>query len=188
MKHRGAPRCQLLVSSPARGATARQLLVSSALLSTTAPLRNVFPSGRLYNRPNNRPSPHSISAGRLYQCEFKRGRERYKPLLYSHCHNRPAEIDGGEGRLLGRLYNRPDGNTLWRGAVVLSSAEDKVESLSLPCVSYRASSSPGVPGPLSLVFHRGLPPPRASPAPSPLCFIEGFLLPGRPRPPLPCVS
>ena len=124
MKHRGAPRCQLLVSSPARGATARQLLVSSALLSTTAPLHNVFPSGRLYNRPNNRPSPHSISAGRLYQCEFKRGRERYKPLLYSHCHNRPAEIECGEGRLLGRLYNRPGGNTLWRGAVVLSSAED----------------------------------------------------------------
>ena len=67
MKHRGAPRCQLLVSSPARGATARQLLVSSALLSTTAPLHNVFPSGRLYNRPNNRPSPHSISASAVVQ-------------------------------------------------------------------------------------------------------------------------
>ncbi len=78
----------------------------------------------MYNRPNNRPSPHSISAGRLWQCEYKRGLYLSLPLLNSHWYNRPAEIECGEGRLLGRLYNRPDGNTLRRGAVVLSSAED----------------------------------------------------------------
>ena len=81
------------------------------------------------------------------------------------------------------------------GSYRSSSSRLTVAPSSLPCVSYKGFSSPGRPGPpaiLPCVSYRRVPPPRASRAALllPLCFIQGFLLPGCPGPPatLACVS